>query len=358
MEFVRHYILLTEDLLMLINYNFGARVTVIFLLVLQLSNLECFSQNNLQYNTWRESGLFQTMRYKLYAPKNSTFNNSTKVPLIIALHGCKQSADIFAQITRLNKWADNIKFLVLYPEQTLLYNIDHCWNWFLPINQKRSPIGELATLSRLVESLLKKYPIDNKKIYVIGLSAGAAMANLYAHCYIDQVAGVAIHSGLQFSAANDPLEANEILLTGSRVNPEDAAHNAFECSKKGYSKSLRTVIITGTEDKRLNPIHSEQILQQSLIIQDYFDDGKRNHSSKIILQSKKRIELANKYPYLISNYGQYGEVPIIKFLQIEGMAHAWSGGPSGFNNSDPKGVDATDLILGFFLQNKRTFYAK
>lgn len=326
---------------------------------------QSFSVAALEVNTkstWTESGIYQGIFYKLYAPKvYSKLEKTKKLPLVVALHGCKQNAEIFSKITRLNSWAENKKFIVLYPEQSLMFNIDHCWNWFLPINQKRMPIGELASLNKLVKSLLLKYPIDPEQIYTLGLSAGAAMANLYANCYIDQVSGVGIHSGLQFAAAKNPFEANNVLVTGSQLLSEYSAKEAFNCSRGiniPRKKELPTFIIVGTKDKRLNPINSEQILNQSLAVYDYLDDGLRNRSDNIILLRKNRVTLPLKYPFLISDFGKKGRHPLVKFLQVEGLAHAWSGGAPGFNNSDPNGVDATELILNFFFTFKKENYVK
>lgn len=288
------------------------------------------------------------LAYKLFIPQKNI--RSTKqiisYPLVVALHGCKQNADKFADLTRLNTLAQKEQFMVLYPEQSITSNIDHCWNWFFPFNQKRN-WGELKKLQQLVSKIKAKYPVQSDKIFTLGLSAGGAMANLLAYCYRDTFKAVAIHSGLQFAAATNPLEAQNILLSMSHLEPEKSALKAYQCNQE-QKGPLPVFIIVGDADKRLNPAHSMQILQQAIFSQDYLDDGLRNNSHKVVMQDKKIVALPNKHRHILSIYGSQLHPSMIQYLVVEKMEHAWSGGPLGLPNSDPLGVDATLLIWNFF----------
>ena len=55
------------------------------------------------------------LAYALYLPANAA---AVGMPLVVMLHGCKQSAEEFAQGTRINLLADRFGFAVLYPEQS------------------------------------------------------------------------------------------------------------------------------------------------------------------------------------------------------------------------------------------------
>lgn len=55
------------------------------------------------------------LAYALYLPTGASL---TDMPLVVMMHGCQQSAEEFAQGTRINLLADRFGFAVLYPEQS------------------------------------------------------------------------------------------------------------------------------------------------------------------------------------------------------------------------------------------------
>jgi len=58
------------------------------------------------------------MSYWLYLPDHVTEQaRSQGVPLVVMLHGCRQTATQFAQGTRMNQLAERAGYAVLYPQQ-------------------------------------------------------------------------------------------------------------------------------------------------------------------------------------------------------------------------------------------------
>jgi poly(3-hydroxybutyrate) depolymerase len=84
-----------------------------------------------------------TRFYKLYLPK---CYRGQALPLVVMLHGCKQSPEDFAAGTRMNTHADELALLVAYPEQSVAANSSRCWNWFRPEDQQRGH-GEPALIA-------------------------------------------------------------------------------------------------------------------------------------------------------------------------------------------------------------------
>src|SRR5258708_12699728 len=98
---------------------------------------------------------------------------------------------------------DQKKFIVVYPKQTRTYNAGDCWNWFEPADQARGS-GEpaiIAGITRTVEGSTAAWTINTHRVYVAGLSAGAAMSVIMGATYPDIFAAIGVHSGLEYKAA-------------------------------------------------------------------------------------------------------------------------------------------------------------
>jgi poly(3-hydroxybutyrate) depolymerase len=113
-------------------------------------------------------------QYKVYTP--SKYNKQQKVPLIMMLHGCTQNMNIFSDSTQYAGLAEAQNFIVVFPSQDPSVT-NSCWKWYDPPSQKRGG-GDAAILAGIVDSIKSNgnWNIDNTRVYVGGLSAGAAMS--------------------------------------------------------------------------------------------------------------------------------------------------------------------------------------
>jgi poly(3-hydroxybutyrate) depolymerase len=66
------------------------------------------------------------MRYWLYLPDLAR----APFPLVVMLHGCDQSATLFAEGTRMNHVAQQRGVAVLYPQQSVSAHPHRCWKWY------------------------------------------------------------------------------------------------------------------------------------------------------------------------------------------------------------------------------------
>src|SRR5438874_2143909 len=113
-----------------------------------------------------------TRFYKLYLP---ACYRGQSLPLVMMLHGCKQTPEEFAAGTRMNELADEYGFIAVYPAQAWRANVERCWNWFRSRDQQRDA-GEPAIIAGITRQVIARYRADPRRVYIAGLSAGGSMA--------------------------------------------------------------------------------------------------------------------------------------------------------------------------------------
>lgn len=91
------------------------------------------------------------------------------------LHGSTQSPEDFAAGTRMNFLAEEQDCLVVYPAQGSDANKAKCWNWFPRSDQQRDK-GEPSLVAGITGQIMDDYSVDPGRVYVGGMSAGAAAA--------------------------------------------------------------------------------------------------------------------------------------------------------------------------------------
>ena len=280
--------------------------------------------------------------YFLYIPV--TVGRRDRVPLLVMLHGCGQEAHTFAQGSRMNELADEHRFLVLYPEQSLRANALRCWNWFEP--RTAHGAGEAAAIAALVREITRRYPIDPSRVYVAGISAGGAMTAILAICYGALFAACAIVAGVMYRAADSALAGARTMRSGAPVSPESTADEAAS----RLSRKVRFVpalVVHGSHDSVVHPRNAEQIVRQFRRFAELRGTPPEPLSDAVEQHISSEGRSYSQRDYVRSNQ------LLLRSILIEGLGHAWSGGDERLRFNDSAQPDTSRLIWDFLSTFRR-----
>jgi len=139
-------------------------------------------------------------------------------PLVVALHGCAQTAASYDDETGWRQWADRWKFALVLPQQQNANNSSGCFNWFEAGDTTRGQ-GEALSIKQMVERSIADLGIAPSRVYVTGLSAGGAMTAVMLAAYPDVFAGGAIVAGLPYRCATSQSAAFSCMNPGTDLTP-------------------------------------------------------------------------------------------------------------------------------------------
>jgi poly(hydroxyalkanoate) depolymerase family esterase len=261
--------------------------------------------------------------YKLFVPSRY---QGQPLPLVVMLHGCTQSPDDFAAGTRMNFIAEEQTCFVVYPAQRSDANQSKCWNWFRAADQQRDA-GEPSLIAGITRQIIRDYSVDPKRVYVAGLSAGAAAAAIMAATYNDLYAAVGIHSGLACGAATDMPSAFAAMRQGGGPGRRLVSDGG---------PPVPAIIFHGDRDTTVHPNNGGQVLEQAI--------GTTRTHKKL-----HRGQIPGGHAYTRTTHTDAGGREILEHWNIHGAGHAWSGGSPAGSYTDPQGPDATREMLRFFL---------
>lgn len=296
-----------------------------------------------QFLRFEYSSVSGSRAYKLFVPSSY---RAEPMPLVVMLHGCKQDPDDFAAGTRLNQLAEELGFLVAYPAQSARANGSRCWRWFEPGDQARHG-GEPSIIAGIVARIGEAYRIDERRVFVAGLSAGAAMAVILGQTHPDVFAAVGAHSGLPHGAAHDVASAFAA-MHGGGIHPAGAGAQAPAEAASGHgdapSRGVPTIVFHGNRDATVAPKNGLAIAERAAStlapatgplareVQDHTAQGRRSTRTR---------------------YVDRDGLPWVEQWIVHGGGHAWSGGSASGSFADPLGPDASREMLRFFLQHER-----
>jgi poly(hydroxyalkanoate) depolymerase family esterase len=201
------------------------------------------------------------MDYWLFVPSRPASEQKKPMPLVVMLHGCTQTANDFAQGTRMNALAQRKGFAVLYPQQLATVDHNRCWHWHLRATQQGG--GEVRWVVGAIEKVMKSWPIDASRVYVAGLSAGAALAQIVALRHPNLIAAVGLHSAPVFGTVDSRMGAFSAMQHGSSHSLVKAVD---DMALSPEFPGMPAILVQGDADKVVRSVNLMQLAQQFRLV--------------------------------------------------------------------------------------------
>lgn len=266
--------------------------------------------------------------YRLYVPASAP---DRPRGLVVMLHGCKQDPEDFAAGTGMNAVAEAHGLMVAYPRQTGADNALSCWNWFRPADQMRDG-GEPSIIAGITKKIMSEFGLDRSRVFVVGLSAGGAMAAVMGETYPDLFSAAGIHSGLPYGSANDVMSAFSAMRGDGGL--------ASSSKRPAKEHRLRTIVFQGRADRTVHPSNADRIVAAA------------TPTGTGWAASKESGRSASGRIYTRTIVADTAGRPAVEYWLVEGAGHAWSGGHPSGTYTDPHGPDASCQMVRFFLDGQ------
>ena len=151
---------------------------------------------------------------RLFVP--SGYDGQTQLPLVILLHGAPGTGEGTEAYLKLRPLAESRRFLYCCPDGGIALGSGYKWNGFF-WNASEASIcqygwaDDAGYLREIIEETARNFPLDRKRVYLIGHSNGGAMVHWAACECADLVAGIASLAGTSILDHHPPSKPVNIL---------------------------------------------------------------------------------------------------------------------------------------------------
>jgi poly(hydroxyalkanoate) depolymerase family esterase len=182
-------------------------------------------------------------------------------PLVVALHGCGQTANEYFTNSGWRKYADLWRFALVLPQTSSANNSSSCFNWFEPGDQSRGQ-GEALSVRQMVGHSVTQFGVDASRVFVTGLSAGGAMTAVMLAAYPDVFRGGAVIAGIAYKCATT-LTAGVLCLSQRQNRTPQQWGDLVRGAFPGYTGTRPPVSIWyGGNDYTVATFNADQLRDQ------------------------------------------------------------------------------------------------
>jgi poly(3-hydroxybutyrate) depolymerase len=173
------------------------------------------------------------------------------------------------------------------------------------------------------------------------MSAGGAMAVNLAVTHPDLYAAAAIHSGVAFGVADEPLSA--LCAMNDGLGQVRLPETFFDGE---HPRAVPLIVFHGDADDIVHPRNCDQISAMRRLLVG--TPGDTRPPRPIQVENLENVE--NGHAYTRHVFHDHKGVLIGEQWLVHGLGHAWSGGHPGGSHTDVRGPHATQEIVRFFGQ--------
>ncbi|KPF43129.1 PHB depolymerase family esterase [Rhizobium sp. AAP43] len=192
--------------------------------------------------------------------------------LVVVLHGCLQTASDYHRGSGWARLARDKHLMLLYPEQRSQNNSNLCFNWFRPSAVARDR-GEVGSIRQMIQHCVTKHRIPPNRIFIHGLSAGAAMAAALLVAYPELFRAGQLVAGLPYGAARDAMTALRVMRSGVERTPSEWGDLVRAARSESNYRHPAMSIWHGNSDKVVAPANGRASLVQWLDVIGLSEEG-------------------------------------------------------------------------------------
>lgn len=272
----------------------------------------------------------------------ASYNPAKPMPLVMVFHGLHMNGRLMSPLTRFDVLADRKNFIVAYPD-----GLGNRWQ----TSYGGSP-DDVKFISDMIGHLSRKVAIDQRRIYAVGMSNGGYFTERLACEMPDKLAAIAVVAASMMDATAAHCAATRkvpaMFFIGSQdplVPSNDGDHNET-LGKLGDAVGLSGLGTLSAPMAKMGGLMTER---------EAVDFWCRHNGCSV---SPYTTNEPDKDPHdgtrvKRETFGAYNSEVVL--YSIQGGGHTWPGafysGPSDLLGKTSNDIDATELIVDFFLRH-------
>lgn len=259
--------------------------------------------------------------------------SQARLPLVIVLHGGGGNAANAEKMTGFTAKARQENFIVVYPEGSgrfrrglFTWNAGHCCGYAMA-----NRVDDVAFVNLLIEHLLEVYAVDERRIYVTGMSNGAMMTHRLGIELSHRIAAIAPVVGTLFGDERQPAHPVAALMINGMLDenvPFNGGHGSGRGKNAWDGMPARPALDQGAFWALANGCDATPMMQDAAT--------------------------RTRYRY------QCPAGRAVELIALKDNGHAWPGGEKGSRRGDQpaQSLKATDAIWDFFKAHPATEQAR